>query len=334
MDKLLRTTKTKFTAIILFIILSVVVVMWLALQTFNNRQIAVPASADYVHSSAEGNLALSEYLEDQKDFEAHFVSLATEVKNQDSEDLTQALAVISVFVVVGGIIVAIIASRKLIKPVEEAYQSQERFIQDAAHELRNPLAAMTAALQKANSSKADDQLIRTFRRQTKRLIHINEDLLFLERHANQEPVLLRLDELLADVVEEVQPLASSKNVDVIVKSDQEITKKMTSSDYVRLVKNIIDNAVKYSKPRGKVMITQVKEKGHVIITVIDQGIGIPKKDLETVGNRFFRASNTGPIDGTGLGLAIVQKILNIYGGKYEITSSVGKGTKVVVTLPA
>ncbi len=334
MDKLLKQTRLKFTAVILLVVISIVVSSWVALEIYNNRQIAVPADSAYVHTNAEGNVALTEYLEDQKDFEAHFISLASSVKEQDSRDLTQALAIISVATVILGFLIAIIAAKKLMKPVREAYESQERFLQDAAHELRNPLAAMTATLQKVNQTKKNDPLVKTFQRQTKRLININEDLLFLERHTNQEPTELSLNELLGDVVEELQPLASNKKVKVNIVKNDEINKRMASSDYVRLVKNIIDNAIKYSDVKGKVSISQTKQKGTITILVKDQGIGIPAKDLQKIGNRFFRASNTGNLDGTGLGLAIVHKILNIYGGKYDVSSIVGKGTTVKITLPA
>ncbi len=70
------------------------------------------------------------------------------------------------------------------------------------------------------------------------------------------------------------------------------------------------------------------------IVVKDHGIGIPTKDQILVGDRFYRATNTGEIDGTGLGLAIVQKILNSYGGSINISSKVNKGTTVSLSLPA
>lgn len=334
MEKILKRTRIKFITITLLLVASVVGISWFTLQIYNNRQIAVPADSAIVHSSAEGNQALSEYLEQEKDFEAHFISLASAVKQQDSEDMTKALALVSVITIIVGTIIAFIVSKKLMQPVREAYESQERFIQDAAHELRNPLAAMTAALQKTSPQKRSDPLVRTFARQTKRLIHINEDLLFLERQSKQQPTVLRLDELLLDVLEELQPLASKNNITVTVTENENISKKIASSDYVRLVKNIIDNAIKYSKKNGRVTISQTKSKNNIIISVSDTGIGIPKKDLDEIGNRFFRASNTGTVDGTGLGLAIVHKILNVYGGKYEIESTVGKGTSVRITLPA
>jgi two-component system sensor histidine kinase VicK len=108
---------------------------------------------------------------------------------------------------------------------------------------------------------------------------------------------------------------------------------MSANDYVRLMKNLLSNAIKYSNEDSSVIIKQYTEKNNIIVTVKDNGIGIPKKDLDKIGQRFFRASNTGEISGTGLGLAIVVKILNTYGGSINIDSKSNKGTEVTVNLP-
>lgn len=331
MEKLLRSTSRKFIATIIFVVVFVVAASWGILQIYNNREIASPADIQEVHKAADHSSEFGEYLEEQKEFEAHFITLASSIKEQEAERVTRGLAITFVIVVVLGTVIAVVAARKLMKPVREAYESQERFLQDAAHELRNPLAAMTAALQQ---TKTNTPLVMTFKRQTRRLININEDLLFLEKRNKQDPENLHLSELISDVVEEVQPIAIKKKVALHLETDEDLHKMMSSNDYVRLVKNLISNAVKYSHEESVVFISQVKHKGMITITVKDTGIGIPKDDLEHVGERFFRASNTGNVHGTGLGLAIVQKILNTYGGTRHIESEPGKGTTVTITLPA
>jgi signal transduction histidine kinase len=172
------------------------------------------------------------------------------------------------------------------------------------------------------------------RRQTKRLIHINEDLLFLERRAKQEPQKVNISELLEDVIEELQPLAHKKAIRINQSIKPDIHKFIAPNDFVRLVKNIIDNALKYSPKNSTVSISQQKVKNTITIVVKDSGIGIPQKDKQSIGDRFFRASNTGEIDGTGLGLAIVKKILNTYGGSIHIDSKQNSGTEVTINLPA
>lgn len=330
MERIIRTTRNKFIATFVLVVVFVVGISWGILQVYNQREIASPADITEIHDAAGHNKDFSQYLDDQKEYEAHFITLASSIKEQEAARVTRGLALTTVVVVSLGVIVALLAVRRLMKPVVEAYESQERFVQDAAHELRNPLAAMTAALQQ---TKEQSPLVTTFRRQTKRLIHINEDLLFLERRSKQTPTSLDLSELLQDVIEELQPLAVKNKITLDLTASDKVMKTMVSSDYVRLVKNIIDNAVKYSNPISTVTISQTLSKGSIKLVVKDNGIGIPADDLTNIGSRFFRASNTGKVNGTGLGLANVQKILNSYGGNKIIASTPEKGTTVTINLP-
>lgn len=335
MDKIIKFTKYKFMASTIFLVLLIVGMTWAALQIYNTSEIASPAAISEVHQSAEENSEFAEYLNDQKDFEAHFITLASSIKEQEAGRVTNALAITSLTAVFIGIIIAIYIAKHLMRPVIEAYESQERFIQDAAHELRNPLAALTAALQQADKkSSVNSPIITTFKRQTKRLVNISEDLLFLERREKQDPSEINLSELMQDVIEEIQPIASKKSIRIDHKLDKGIIKNMSSNDYVRLVRNILDNAVKYSNKNSKISVTQKKSKNVIHINITDEGIGIPKSELSNIGDRFFRATNAGNIDGTGLGIAIVNKILNTYGGSLSIKSKPNKGTTVSVDLPA
>lgn len=331
MERIIKKTKNLFIATIVLVVVSVVALSWAILQTYNVQTIGSEAHISEIHVPSADNPEFAQYLEQEKEYQAHFITLANSIKQQEQDRLTRALAITSIVAVLAGIIIASVAAKKLTKPVIEAYESQERFVQDAAHELRNPLAALTAALQQ---TKQNSPLITVFRRQTKRLININEDLLFLERRAKQTPVNTNVSELLFDVIEEVQPIANKKKIDVKTSVQEEIYKVIAPNDYVRLVRNIIDNAIKYTANGKSVSISQQKEKNSIYIIVEDQGIGIPKKDLANIGNRFFRASNTGNFHGTGLGLAIVDKILNTYGGDINIESKLNKGTKITIHLPA
>jgi len=330
MDAIIKKTRSRFVATIVLVVVAVVALSWAILQSYNIQTIGTPAHINEVHIPAADNPEFAAYLEQQKEYEAHFITLASSIKEQEQNRLTGALAITSIIAVIFGTLIAIIAARKLTRPVVEAYESQERFVQDAAHELRNPLAALTAALQQ---TKQTGPLVTIFRRQTKRLIHINEDLLFLERRAKQEPQHINISDLLQDVIEELQPLAHKKSIVIKEYIELEIMKTIAPNDYVRLVKNILDNSLKYSNKNSVVEITQKKHKHDIIIKVKDNGIGIPIKDKPAIGSRFYRASNTGTIDGTGLGLAIVHKILNSYGGSIDIISKINVGTTVTITLP-
>jgi two-component system, OmpR family, sensor histidine kinase CiaH len=320
-----------FIATIVLVVVSVVALSWAILQTYNVQTIGSEAHVSELHVPSADNPEFAQYLEQEKEYQAHFITLANSIKKQEQDRLTRALAITSIIAVIAGVLIATVAARKLTKPVIEAYESQERFVQDAAHELRNPLAALTAALQQ---TKQKSPLITIFKRQTNRLINITEDLLFLERKAKQAPINTNISDLLYDVIEEIQPIASKKRLRFNVEIEENIHKIIAPNDYVRLVRNIIDNAIKYTPASKTVSIMQRKEKHTIILQVTDEGIGIPQKELLSIGDRFFRASNTGNFHGTGLGLAIVKKILNTYGGNINIESKQNKGTKIVISLPA
>jgi signal transduction histidine kinase len=96
----------------------------------------------------------------------------------------------------------------------------------------------------------------------------------------------------------------------------------------------MSNAVKYSNPGGRVRVRVRHESGQALLTVEDEGIGIPAADQENLFVRFFRAGNTGDIHGTGLGLALVRQVVEGHGGSVDLVSSLGEGTTVTLRLPA
>jgi signal transduction histidine kinase len=289
----------------MLVVLLVVACFWTVVQIVSTNQIGSVSSIAEVHSSTKNNTEFSDYLGTQKKYEAHFVNLASSIKKLEQERLSKAIGITAIVVFGSGAIAAYVAAKLLMKPVVDSYQSQERFLQDAAHELRNPLATLSVALQQNNSTSPE--LLGTFRRQTKRLVSITEDLLYIEKQSDSNIQQINLSDLLNDIVEDLSSLASAKSIKLKIITDNNIVKKMSSSDYIKMSKNIIDNAIKYSPNKSKILITQKKSKGRIYLSVQDQGIGIPHADLSKIGDRFYRASNVGEIEGTGLGFAIIKK---------------------------
>jgi len=97
--------------------------------------------------------------------------------------------------------------------------------------------------------------------------------------------------------------------------------------------NLISNAIKYSPEGSRIEISGKTDDGVIAISIADHGIGIPQNELNRIGERFYRASNTGSIPGTGVGLSLVQQIVEEHGGKISIASAQGEGTRIVVLLP-
>lgn len=261
--------------------------------------------------------------------------LLTDYKKQNRDLLTRITPV----VIAGSAVIAYILARYMTRPIREAYYAQERFLQDAAHELRNPLAALKITTQNIRAKKQitrDDalRLLKTTESQVDRLIKINENLLFLDRNEQQKkPEHANLSELSSDVVEDLTPFANQRKLTIIENIQPNIVRRIEPDDYVRLTRNILENAIKYSTRSSKEIRFSLSEKGgKVRLSVRDFGIGIPSEQLHQLGQRFFRASNTSAFDGSGLGMAIMQKIATKYGGTLTVNSSEGEGTHVVVNL--
>ncbi len=320
--------------IVLIVGLSVVSVVALAAVLYQTSAVRFggAVTSEQLREVIQQDEAVVQYLEDEKEFEAHFVTIASLVKQDQQKALGRAVLYTAVPVIVGAAVVGFFVARHLLKPVQESYESQERFMQDAAHELRNPLAAMSLAIENADVPSADTDFLRTMRRQSKRLIRINEDLLYLERlGVRTGSAATNISDLLEDILEDLQPTIADKSL--VLKSDIQsgVHINIAAKDFIKLSRNIIENAIKYTEQSKQVYVKLHQDK-KTTLTVVDEGIGIPKEDLRHIGERFYRSKNVGDIDGTGLGIAIVKKVLKTYGGTLSIRSSAGTGTTATVVL--
>lgn len=259
------------------------------------------------------------------------------------DDTASTVLLAAPLVAVGTGVIAYGVARRLVRPIYDSYHAQERFLQDAAHELRNPLAAIKVTLQSfkakdVNKLQATDitKLTNALDKQVSRLININEDLLFLDKAGRASTnTEINASELTKDVIEDLQSLATAKHITVLSDIEDDVKLKMPSEDYVRLVRNVLSNAIKYSTDSSeevRLSLSSSKRSGRVRLSVRDFGVGIPEDELHHIGRRFYRASNTSIFEGTGLGMAMVQKIVSAYGGIVTIKSQEGEGTHVVVNL--
>ena len=137
-------------------------------------------------------------------------------------------------------------------------------------------------------------------------------------------------------MENEQPRADEKHVKLVV--DCEVDPLFVNGhydDFNRIFNNLISNGVRYTPENGEVKIRSTKYRGKAVIFVNDTGIGIPKKDLETVFSEFFRSENAKKIVtfGTGLGLSLVQSLVEKYGGSIQVKSEVDKGTEFKTQFP-
>jgi heavy metal sensor kinase len=236
----------------------------------------------------------------------------------------------------------------LLARLESSFEQQRRFMADASHELRTPVAIVRGeaevALSRADRD-AGDYLgsLAIIHDEGKRLTTIVEDLFLLARaDAGQRPLLLEefyLDEVVADSVRAVRSLAHRRGVEVSHEPSKEMLFKGDEALLRRMLLNLLDNAIKYTQSGGKVRVRAQERGAGYVVTVADTGIGIPAEAQPLVFERFFRAdkarSRTGAEEGAGagLGLSIARWIAEAHGGRVELLHSGEHGSTFAVTLP-
>ena len=231
---------------------------------------------------------------------------------------------------------------EMLDSLEEAYKAQQRFVADASHELRAPLTSIQGnleILERRADLPVEERMeaIGEANREAHRLARLVADLLALARAdagvpLRHEPV--ELDRVLMDSVAEARHLARGQQLEVehlepaAVEGDPDRLKQ--------LILILLDNALKYTPPAGRVTARLRRNGTGVEVSVRDTGIGIPGEDLPRVFDRFYRADPARSRDpgGTGLGLSIARWIAEQHGGTITLDSQPGRGTTAIVHLPA
>jgi signal transduction histidine kinase len=215
------------------------------------------------------------------------------------------------------------------------------FVANASHELKTPVSTIIAsseALQIAlergdDSATAFAARIESSARQLDRLVG---DLLDLSRLEKESPELssTRLDNLVRDEVERIRTDAASKEIDIEIRSD-EVVAAVNQRDVAIAVRNVLDNAIRYTSDGGSIVVAVTIEGHHALISVTDSGEGIPTRDIDRVFERFYRvdSARSRATGGTGLGLAIVKHVAEGHGGTVSVESELGVGSTFTILLP-
>ena len=232
-----------------------------------------------------------------------------------------------------------ISYNKMLERLSEAFEIQRQFTANAAHELRTPLALMQVQLDLYNSAthpgnNADTlQTIKMITEQNDKLNRMVKTLLDmseLQTVGRDDKIIL--DAIVEEVLADLEPLAVEKNIKLIGKCEDAT---MIGSDILiyRLVYNLVENAIKYNHPLGRVTVTAYQRNKHVYLAVEDTGSGIPKELRERVFEPFFRVdkSRSRELGGVGLGLALVREIVRVHDGSICIKSGKTGGTIFEVT---
>lgn len=217
--------------------------------------------------------------------------------------------------------------------IREMIKSRDQLLRDVSHELRSPLTRIRVALEMMKEGEGKKGILEDLTE----IDTMISELLETERLNSKfggiklRRVLVRtlIDSVLKDFINS-SPVIVAERIQKGLHIDIDIERG------VILLRNILGNAVRYSKKDGKpVVINTYSETGNVIIEVIDSGIGIPEEELENIFEPFYRVdkSRSRETGGYGLGMSLSRKIMDAHNGEIEISSSYGKGTKVKLIFP-
>lgn len=220
------------------------------------------------------------------------------------------------------------ALNDLLSRVEQALDNERRFTADAAHELRTPLAAIATqaqVAQRARDAAERDHALAQIAVGSRRASRLVEQLLTLARLDPAAPLpraALRLDRLAAEVCADHGAAALEKQIALELDAPQE-TVVAGNADLLRiLLRNLLDNALRYTPAGGQVRVVVGEERGRVMLAVCDSGPGIPAGDRENALRRFQRFAGQ-EIAGSGLGLSIVARIAELHGARLELADGIG-----------
>ena len=225
---------------------------------------------------------------------------------------------------------------------EQGEKLRREFTANVSHELKTPLTAISGMAEIIKNGMVEPEDVAGFAgdiyKETQRLITLVEDIIHLSRLDEGGVGLQResvdLLQLAQKVEERIEPLAKQSQVDIKVEGAS-FTVQGVSAVLEEMLYNLCDNAVKYNRPGGKVRVTVAPRDQGGVVTVSDNGIGIPAQDQQRVFERFYRVdkSHSKEIGGTGLGLSIVKHGAVLHDAQVELESSEGKGTTVRLIFP-
>lgn len=234
------------------------------------------------------------------------------------------------------------ALEQVLKKEKEAVEMKSRFVSIASHEFRTPLSSIdfAASFIKQNAAtigkKKLNEKVEVIEKHVSYMSHLLEDVLNYSKNENGKirivPTRIKLDEFIKNAVEEV--MCNCKHSHHICVSTTTLGELLTDEKLLRnILINLLTNAVKFSPGREEVSLYISDEKDFVSIEVSDEGIGIPKEELDIIFQPFVRGKAADKIQGTGLGLSIVKKAVELLHGTIQVKSATGKGSVFKVVIP-
>jgi len=226
--------------------------------------------------------------------------------------------------------------------LEKSFNRQRQFTADASHELRTPLSVILSQseimLRKERTPEEYKNALTAIAEAAGMMAEIVQKLLTIARLSTDKFEIkmenINLNEIIRESVKLLRPLAEQRDIAINISAAESLTVHGDHATLLELFTNLMDNAIKYNIPQGKIDISIRKEMDFIVTEIRDTGIGISEGDLDRVFDRFYRVdkSRSKESGGTGLGLSICEEIVKLHGGRIEIKSKEGEGTTVSVYL--
>ena len=225
--------------------------------------------------------------------------------------------------------------------LEQAFDREKQFTDDASHELRTPTAVILSqseyALQNTHPQGETRAALESIHTQAARMAALLSQLLMLARADKGRQVVQRepvdLSELVEMVAETEAEQAEARNITVQTELEPGVMVQGDETLLMRLLINLTENAIRYGRPGGQVKLTLRRQDGEAVGTVEDDGIGIAPEDLDKIWQRFWQADPARSGGGAGLGLSMVRWIAGAHGGRVTVQSEPGKGSIFTFFLP-
>jgi signal transduction histidine kinase len=233
--------------------------------------------------------------------------------------------------------------RRALKELESLDKLKSNIIANVSHELRTPITISKGALEVALDEKdpvTKRRLIRMALEALERQNRIVGDLIAVAQIEKMR-FALNLDKifperLITPVVKGFQKTAEKRGIRLNMRVDENLPPVFVDYEKIKhVLRNLVDNAIKFNRPMGRVMVTAAHEKDTVRICVEDTGVGIPQEELGKIFERLYQvdSSLTRQYGGTGMGLSIVREIVKAHGGSVTVDSELGSGSRFCFTLP-
>lgn len=281
--------------------------------------------AFYVRPTFDGNMVV-------------FTDASAEIHQNNNLLLTTSI--IGLASVILFFLLSIALSFWLIRPVKETFDKQKRFISDASHELKTPLAVISANTDVLETEIGENKWLGYIRSESIRMSELVNELLYLARIDDKSGKMLNMAEIdLTDLVLTTALPFESRMFEEGKKFDVDAEENISCHGDISAIRHVltilIDNAIKYSEDKGEIRVRLYRHGTKKIISVYNTGIGIKKEKLDKVFERFYREdeARNSKSGGYGLGLAIASEVVARHHGTIKCESEYGKWVKFTVTLP-